>query len=46
VVVLDRDINEALTVKVQNLPKFYAKPGRIKDNLAIDVVSSIDRKLI
>lgn len=46
VVVLDRDINEPLTVKVQNLPKFYAKPGRIKDNLAIDVVSSIDRKLI
>jgi flagellar motor switch protein FliM len=32
-------------VKVQNLPKFYARPGKIKDNLAIDVVSTIDRKL-
>jgi flagellar motor switch protein FliM len=45
VLVLDKDINEPLMVKVQNLPKFYARPGKIKDNLAIDVVSSIERKL-
>ena len=45
VLVLDKDINEPLVVKVQNLPKFFAKPGRIKDNLAIDIVETIDRKL-
>ncbi len=45
IVVLDKDINDPLMVKVQNLPKFYARPGKIKDNLAIDVVSTIDRKL-
>ncbi|HVN70563.1 MAG TPA: flagellar motor switch protein FliM, partial [Desulfomonilia bacterium] len=34
IIVLEKDINEPLMVKVQNLPKFYAKPGKIKDNLA------------
>jgi flagellar motor switch protein FliM len=45
VVLLDKDINDPLVVNVQNLPKFLARPGRIKDCLAIDVVSTIDRKL-
>jgi flagellar motor switch protein FliM len=45
VLVLDKDISEPLVVKVQNLPKFMAKPGRIKDCLAVDVISTMDRKL-
>jgi flagellar motor switch protein FliM len=45
VIVLDKDINDPLMVKVQNLPKYYARPGKIKDNIAIDVVSTIDNKL-
>jgi flagellar motor switch protein FliM len=45
VVLLDKDINDPLVVNVQNLPKFHGRPGKIKDNLAIDIVNTIDRKL-
>ncbi len=45
VVVLDKDLTEPLVVNVQKLPKFYARAGKVKDNLAIDIVSAIDRKL-
>jgi flagellar motor switch protein FliM len=45
VVLLDKDINDPLVVNVQNLPKFHCRPGKIKDNLAIDIVNTIDRKL-
>ncbi|HPR54631.1 MAG TPA: flagellar motor switch protein FliM [Deltaproteobacteria bacterium] len=45
VVLLDKDINDPLVVNVQNLPKFFAHPGKVKDSLAIDIVNSIDRKL-
>jgi flagellar motor switch protein FliM len=45
VIVLEKDVNEPLVVKVQNLPKFSARPGRIKDNLAVDIMAALDRKL-
>lgn len=45
VVVLDKDTTDPLVVNVQRLPKFHARPGKIKDNLAVDIVGAIDRKL-
>lgn len=45
VIVLDKDVNEPLVVNVQNLPKFYARPGKIKDSLAVDITAALDRKL-
>ncbi|MGC9324896.1 MAG: flagellar motor switch protein FliM [Desulfomonilia bacterium] len=45
VLVLDKDVSDPLVVKVQNLPKFYGKPGKIKDNLAVDIVGTIDKQL-
>jgi flagellar motor switch protein FliM len=45
VLVLERDVNDPLIVKVQNLPKFYARPGKIKENLAVNVTASIEKEL-
>jgi flagellar motor switch protein FliM len=45
VLVLDKDVSDPLVVKVQNLPKFLARPGKIKDNLAVDIMTAFDRKL-
>ncbi len=45
VLVLDKDLSDVLTVSVQDLPKFLARPGKIKDNLAIDITGVIDRQL-
>jgi flagellar motor switch protein FliM len=45
VLVLDKDVNDPLVVKVQNLPKYLARPGKIKDNLAVDIMAAFDRKL-
>lgn len=45
VLVLEKDISDVMTVMVQDLPKFIARPGKIKDNLAIDIVGLIDRQL-
>lgn len=45
VLVLDKDISDTLTVMVEDLPKYYARPGKIKDNMAIDVVGLFDRQL-
>ncbi|HOM30114.1 MAG TPA: flagellar motor switch protein FliM, partial [Deltaproteobacteria bacterium] len=45
VIVLDKDVTEPLVVSVQRLPKFYARPGKIKDTLAIDILGAIDAKL-
>jgi flagellar motor switch protein FliM len=45
VIVLDKDINDPLVVNVQRLPKYHARAGRVKDNLAIDIVNAVDRKL-
>jgi flagellar motor switch protein FliM len=45
VVVLDKDMNEPLVVKVQNLPKFLGRPGKIKDNLAVDITATIEKEL-
>lgn len=45
ILVLDKDISDVLTVQVQDLPKFFARPGKMKDNMAVDIVGVIDRQL-
>lgn len=45
VLILEKDQSEVITVMVQDLPKYYARPGKIKDNLAIDIVGFVDRQL-
>jgi len=42
VLVLDTDVNDVLQIKVQGLPKFFGKPGRSKDNLAIEIVEALE----
>ena len=44
VLVLDKDVEDELIVSVQDLPKFSARPGKIKDTLAVDIVSAVDRQ--
>jgi len=44
VLVLDKDVQDELIVSVQDLPKFYAKPGKIRDSLAADIVSIVDKQ--
>ncbi|HPX49747.1 MAG: flagellar motor switch protein FliM [Bacteriovoracaceae bacterium] len=45
ILVLEKDVSDELIVMVQNLPKYYARPGKLKDNLAVDIVSLADRQL-
>ena len=45
VLVLEKDVTNELIVMVQDLPKYYARPGKIKENLAVDIVSLVDRQL-
>jgi flagellar motor switch protein FliM len=45
ILVLEKDVADELIVMVQNLPKYYARPGKMKDNLAVDIVSLADRQL-
>lgn len=45
VLVLEKDVSDTLTVMVEDLPKYYARPGKIKDSLAIDIVGMFDRQL-
>jgi flagellar motor switch protein FliM len=44
ILVLDKDVQDELMVLVQNLPKYYARPGKIKDNLAIDITGVVDKQ--
>lgn len=43
VIILDKDVGEALLVTVQGLPKYYALPGKIKDNMAVEVRKIMER---
>lgn len=45
ILVLEKDISDLLTVMVQDLPKYIARPGKVKDNMAIDIVGLLDRQL-
>jgi flagellar motor switch protein FliM len=45
ILVLEKDVADEMVVMVQNLPKYYARPGKIKDNLAVDIVSLVDKQL-
>ncbi len=44
VLVLDKDIQDELMVLVQDLPKYYSRPGKVKDNLAVDIVGVVDKQ--
>ena len=41
VIVLDKKIEDALVVDIENLPKFIAYPGKINNNLAVKLISDI-----
>lgn len=45
ILVLEKDVADEMIVKVQGLPKYYARPGKIKENLAVDIVSLADKQL-
>ncbi len=45
ILVLEKDVADEMIVMVQDLPKYYARPGKIKDNLAVDIVSLVDKQL-
>jgi flagellar motor switch protein FliM len=44
ILVLDKDVQDELMVLVQDLPKYYARPGKVKDNLAIDITGVVDKQ--
>lgn len=41
VILLDKDVTDPITVKVQGVPKFKAVPGKHKGNQAVQVVDAI-----
>jgi flagellar motor switch protein FliM len=45
IIVLEKDMNDPLVVRVQTLPKFYARPGKVKENLAVDITATIEKEL-
>ncbi len=45
VIVLEKDVGDALMVKVQGLPKYYAQPGRVKDNMAVEIRRVVEREV-
>jgi flagellar motor switch protein FliM len=42
VIMLDHDVSEPLTVRVQGIPKFRATPGMFKGNQAAQICEEID----
>ena len=45
VMVLDKDIDGLLMVKVQGVPKFYARPGKVRETMAVEVEGIIEKPL-
>ncbi|HPW68677.1 MAG: flagellar motor switch protein FliM [Desulfomonilia bacterium] len=45
ILVLEKDVADEMIVRVQSLPKYYARPGKVKDNLAVDIVGLVDKQL-
>ncbi|MEA2101244.1 MAG: flagellar motor switch protein FliM [Thermodesulfobacteriota bacterium] len=45
IMVLDHDVTDPLKVNAQGLPKFYARPGKYRENIAIEIVNAIDKQL-
>ncbi len=45
VIVLDEDQTDPLLVKAQGLPKFYGRPGKIRETMAVEVVGVVDKQL-
>jgi flagellar motor switch protein FliM len=44
VIVLEKDVGNMLMVKVQGLPKYYALPGKVKENMAIEIRKILERE--
>lgn len=38
---LDQRINQPLVIKVENNPKFYGQPGKVKKKLAVQIIETI-----
>ena len=45
VILLDKDANDLLLVKVQDIPKFYATPGKIGETMAVQIAGVMDKQL-
>ena len=45
VLVLDKDVDDLLIVKVQGIPKFYARPGKVGETMAVEIESIIEEPL-
>ena len=41
VIQLDQTVSHPLTVKVDNVPKFYGQPGKVKKHMAVQVIESL-----
>ncbi|GAB3794712.1 flagellar motor switch protein FliM [Virgibacillus kimchii] len=41
VIALDQSINQALTLEINNEPKFYVQPGKFKNKLSVQVLEEI-----
>lgn len=41
VIQLDQNITNPLTIKVDNIPKFTAQPGKVKKKMAVQVIESL-----
>ncbi len=41
VLVLDKQVIEPLVVRVENIPKYLAYPGKMQNQLAVKLISSI-----
>jgi len=45
VILLDKNANDLLLVKVQNIPKFYAKLGKVGEIMAAQIAGFVDKQL-
>ncbi len=45
VIMLEEDISDPLRINVQSLPKFLGRPGRLNDNMAVEVLGPIKKQL-
>jgi flagellar motor switch protein FliM len=45
VIRLDKNANDLLSVKVQDIPKFYAKPGKVGEIMAVQIARFVDKQL-
>ncbi len=45
ILLLDEDISDSLLVNVERLPKFLARPGKLNDNMAVEILGPVKKQL-